>query len=298
MFDVVVVGAGTAGLSSALVLGRARRRTLVLDSGRPRNAPSPAAHGVFTRDGTPPAELLSIGRGQLAPYHSVELREGVVTGARAADGGFEVRLADGDSIPTRKLLLAHGVTDLLPPIEGVEELWGTGVLHCPFCHGWEVRDEPLALHGRGSAAVDFAGLLRNWSPDLVLCTDGPGELTEDDRARLDRMGVGLREEPIARLVGSDGELRRIVFADGAELPRRALFVRPAQRLSSDLSELLGCEHTELGHIRVDQFGETSVPGVFAVGDAATPMQQVIRAAAMGSAAASRITHLLVAEDFG
>ncbi|HEX2225034.1 MAG TPA: NAD(P)/FAD-dependent oxidoreductase, partial [Thermoanaerobaculia bacterium] len=282
MLDAVIVGAGAAGLSSALVLGRSRRQTLVLDAGAPRNAPSPAAHSFFTRDGAPPAELLAIGRDQLLPYPTVTVRAGRAVDARALPGGFEVSLEEGDTVRSRKLLLAYGVVDDLPPIEGLRELWGTSVLHCPFCHGWEVRDEPLAVYGRGEMGFDFTRLILGWSRDLVLCTGGPAELTAEQREGLTRNGVVIREEPIVSLASRDGVLERIVFADGSELPRRAMFVRPAQRPSSDLADRLGCEATELGLVRTDEWGHTSVPGVYAAGDLTTPMQQVIRAAALGA----------------
>ena len=298
MFDVVIVGGGAAGLSSALVLGRARRRTLVLDTGSPRNAPSPAAHGVLTRDGTPPAELLRIGRDQLRPYDSVELRDHGAADARAVDGGFEVDLGGGESVHARRLLLAHGVADDLPEIPGMREMWGTSVLHCPYCHGWEVRDEPLAFFGSGQAAMEMVPLLLGWSRDLVLCSDGSAGLDDAQRAALARHGVAVREEPVARLEGRGGVLERIVFADGSTLPRRAVFTRPAQRLGSDLAARLGCEHTETGLLRVDEWGATTVPGVYAAGDITTPMQQVVRAAATGSLAAAAINRALAVEDFG
>ena len=179
----------------------------------------------------------------------------------------------------------------------MQELWGKSVLHCPYCHGWEVRDEPLALYGRGDAGVELAQLLLGWSRHLVLCTDGPAELADEQRAQLARHGVAVREEPISRLDGTEGILERIVFSDGSSLSRRAMFLSPAQRLRSDLATRLGCEHTELGLIRTDEWGQTSVLGVYAAGDAATPIQQMIRAAASGATAAIGINHSLLAEDF-
>lgn len=298
MFHVVVVGGGAAGLSAALLLGRSRRRALVLDAGQPRNAPSDAAHSVFTRDGTPPAELLSLGRDQLRAYPSVDLRQSAVVGVEAVQGGFEVVLSEGEPVRCRRLLLAYGVVDELPRIDGLLELWGKSVLHCPYCHGWEVRDEPLALYSRGQAGVELAQLLLGWSQDLVLCTDGPAELTDEQRARLARHEIPVREEPISRLDGTGGALERIVFSDGSSVSRRAMFLRPAQRPSSDLAARLGCESTEAGLIRTDEWGQTSVPGVYAAGDVITPMQQVIRAAASGATAAIWINHSLLAEDFG
>lgn len=294
--DVIVAGGGAAGLSAALVLGRARRRTLVVDDGHPRNAPSPAAHSVFTRDGTPPAELLETARAQLAPYGSVVFRRGrIVTAAREADGASVV-LADGSVHRARRLLLATGVRDELPPIEGLAALWGRGVLHCPYCHGWEVRDAPLAVHGAGAAAMQLVSLLLQWSRDVVLCTGGPAGLTREERDALGRHHVRIVETPVIRLEGSR-RLERIIFADGSTLDRAALFLRPAQAPGGDLVRQLGCELTEAGFIAVGPDHRTSVPGVYAAGDATTPFQQVIVAAASGAEAAIALNRLLADEDF-
>ena len=298
MFDVIVVGGGVAGLSSALVLGRSRRRTLVLDAGQPRNAPSAAAHSIFTRDGAPPTELLTIGRDQLRPYPSVQFQLSTAVDAQVVRDGFEVSVSGDGSVRSRKLLLAYGVIDELPQIGGMEELWGKSVLHCPYCHGWEVRDEPLALYGRGQTGVELAQLLLGWSHDLVLCTDGPAELTDKQRAQLARHQIPVIEKPISHLEGAKGVLERICFTNGSNLSRRAMFLRPTQRQRSDLAARLGCEQAELGLIRTDEWGQTSVSGVYAAGDATTPVQKVIRAAASGATAAIGINRSLLAENFG
>jgi thioredoxin reductase len=302
MYDVLVIGAGPAGLSAALVLGRARRRILVFDSGQPRSAPSPAAHSVFTRDGTPPMELLRLGREQLRPYEGVEIRDAeVIDAVRNGDGSFSAVLADGSRVAGRRLLLTTGMLEKLPEIEGMHELWGTGVLHCPYCHGWEVRDQPLGVYGRGDFALDLAGTLRGWSHDLVICSNGPSGLTDEERRKLARFGIGLREEIIVRLEGrperEDGTLERIVFADGSTLPRRALFVRLPQRQHSDLAERLGCTLTDRHQVETNAGGQTSVHGVYAAGDLARPIQQVIAAAADGTVAAMALNHELLMEEF-
>ena len=295
MFDVMIAGGGAAGLSAALVLGRARRRTLVVDDGAPRNAPSPAAHSMFTRDGMPPATLLATARAQLAPYQTVELETGRIIRVRRTADGFVAGLADGTEVTGRRLLLATGVRDVLPPIEGLAPLWGRGVLHCPYCHGWEVRDEPLAVHATGQPAKEMVLLVRQWSRDLLLCTDGLGELTSDDRGTLTRLGVRIVDTPIRRLVGSDS-LERIEFEDDRVEARRAMFVRPAQEVASDLWRQMGCELTDAGFIRIDADHQTSVPGVYAAGDATTPMQQLIVAAASGAQAAIALNRDLVMAD--
>ena len=292
MMDVVVVGGGAAGLSAALVLGRSRRRVLVVDAGAPRNAPSPTAHSCFTRDGTPPDELLRIGREQLAPYDSVRVVSDRVTSVRTGDGAFTVGLADGGEVATRRVLLAIGVRDILPDIDGIGALWGRSVLHCPYCHGWEVRDEPLALYATGAIAMEMGPMLLQWSRDVLLLTGGPGELGSSDRDTLTRQGVRIIDTPVQRVDGDD-HVVRITLADGRVEQRSALFVRPTQELASDLPQRIGCELTEAGHIRVGSDLQTSVPGVYAAGDATTPLQQIVVAAASGAQAAMMINRDLV-----
>ena len=187
--DVVIVGGGPAGLSAALVLGCSRRRVQILDTGEPRNAPSSGAHGFFSRDGVEPRELLRIGREQLQPYGDVEYREARVVSVRGFDGAFEVVLENGESLSARKLLLASGVSDELPETPGFRKFWGKGVFHCPYCHGWEVRDRPLAALNSGEAAAEHAAMVLNWSPDLVLLTDGSPGPDEEGRRRLRALGV-------------------------------------------------------------------------------------------------------------
>jgi thioredoxin reductase len=203
-YDVVVVGGGSAGLSAALVLGRSRRRTLLLDAGEPRNAPSSGVHGFFSRDGIPPQELLKIGREQLEPYPSVEVRSARVTGTSGENGDFEVILDDGAVVRSRKLLLATGVVDELPDKPGFKEFWGRGVYHCPYCHGWEVRDRPLAVLTPGEGAAERAAFIRNWSRDLVLLTDGPANLNEEGRRTLRALDIPVGEERISHLEGEPG----------------------------------------------------------------------------------------------
>ncbi|HEX7880532.1 MAG TPA: NAD(P)/FAD-dependent oxidoreductase [Candidatus Eisenbacteria bacterium] len=293
-YDVIIVGAGTAGLSAALILGRARRRVRLLDWGSPRNAPARTSNGVFTRDGTPPDELARLACAQLAPYETVSVTRVPALGARELDGGFEVNLEGGQVITCRKLLLAHGVVDEMPAIPGVPELWGSAVFHCPYCDGWEVRDQPLAFHpnGDGEAALNMARLLLCWSRDLVLCTNGQTLLSKDDRRMLERWGVGVREEPMVRIEACDTEAAQIVFQGGGALARRALVLHPHQHLACDMALTLGCTLDDKGLLSVDPRGETAVPGVYAAGDIITGIQMVIRAAASGATAAVGINNAL------
>jgi thioredoxin reductase len=304
-YDVVVVGGGSAGLSAALVLGRSRRRTLILDAGEPRNAPSSGVHGFFSRDGIPPEELLRIGREQLEPYPSVEVRSARVTGASGENGDFELILDDGAVVRARKLLLATGVVDELPEKPGFEEFWGRGVYHCPYCHGWEVRDRPLAVLNPGEGAAERAAFIRNWSRDLVLLTDGPANLNEEGRRTLRALDIPLRQERISYLEGKQGGaaggLRRIHFEDGSSLEREALFYVPPQRQGSELAQMLGCEIVAMGQapagVKSDPTTrETTVGGVYVAGDAGNGVQSALLASASGANAAFFVNHALVAEE--
>ncbi len=298
MNDVIIIGAGPAGLSAALILGRIRRRVLVIDSREPRNAASATSHSFFTQDGTPPLELLRIGREQLRPY-GVEVLDAEVADAFREGDGFTVVLNDrqgGSRRSARRLLLATGVVDPLPEIEGLRELWGKSVLHCAYCHGWEVRDQPLAVYADGGSAAEIVALVRCLSSDVVLCTDGPADLG-DERELLDRNGVPVREERIVRLEGRDGQLERIVFADGTDLPRHALFLPTRPRQHSGLAERLGCALTDLGLVQVNADGLTTVPGVYAAGDLALRRHQVVVASADGAIAGIAINHDLAWGEF-
>lgn len=298
IYDCVIVGGGSAGLSAALTLGRARRGVLVCDKGNPRNAPAAEAHTFFTRDGTPPLELLRIGREQLKPYKTVEFQSFGVKEIKKAGERFEVTFDDGTVKNARKILLAFGVGDEFPAIENFADFWGKTVFHCPFCHGFEVRDKPLAVVGSGEAAVEMAGLLRSWSRDLTVCTNGAGTISAADRKLLEKHDIIVREEKIVRFEGKGGNLENIVFETGVRLPRQGMLIRVKQHLRSDLAKKLGCELSDSGHIKVSVFGETSAAGVFAAGDATSPMQSIAAAVAQGSiAAGAGINRVLAQEDF-
>jgi thioredoxin reductase len=291
-YDVVVVGGGAAGLSAALVLGRARRRVTVVDGGAPRNAPAAHMHGFLSRDGMSPAELLAMGREEAAAY-GVELVSGHVVSIKP---GFSVTLADGEALEARRLLIATGATDELPPIPGLRERWGKDFLHCPYCHGWEVRDQPLGVLATGAGSVEHAQLIRQWSDDLIFFTH-THDLEEAEREQLEARGIRVVDGEVRGLVVEDDRLRGVMLGDGRTVERTALFIRPELRPRLDgLLEHLACETDELGFIRVDSAGRTTFPGVWAAGNAANPRAQVITAAGEGSAAAISINADLVEED--
>ena len=296
MYDVIIVGAGPAGLSAALMLGRSRRRVLVCDNGHPRNAASHAMHGYLSRDGMAPREFLATARAQMQQYDTVELRDIEVIGAACRpDARFHVRLSDGSEHEARKLLIATGVADNLPDIPGFRELYGVSVFHCPYCDGWEVRDQPLAVYGRAARGLGLSLELTGWSRDLVLCTDGDSGIDEEGRARLARNGIALREERLVRLEG-DGRLERIVFETGAPLPRHAIFFTTGQTQQSELALGLGCEFNEKGTVRTGKYESTHLPGLYVAGDASRAVQWVVVAAAEGAEAAFAINTDLLKED--
>ena len=297
MYDVIIVGAGPAGLSAALILGRCRRSVLVCDTGLPRNAASQAMHGFLTRDGVSPLEFLAMGRKELEGYDTVSLRKVEVVEAQcAADKRFDVTLATGEAVRSRKLLIATGVVDNLPSIDGFRELYGRSVFHCPYCDGWEVRDQPLAIYGRGERGLGLSLELTAWSRDLILCTDGDAEIDDRGRGRLARNGIVIREDRVARLEGLDGRLQHVIFQSGERLPRRAVFFTTGQNQRSDLSVRLGCEINEKGTVRTGKYETTHLQGLYVAGDASRAVQWVIVAASEGAEAAFAINSDLIKED--
>lgn len=291
-FDVVIVGGGAAGLSAALVLGRARRRVAVVDAGSPRNAPAGHMQGFLSRDGMPPLELLAAGRAEASGYGVLLIGDHVESVAP----GFVVHLAGGTALEARRILVATGVGDELPDIPGVRERWGNDLLHCPYCHGWEVRDQPLGVLGTHPLAAEHAQLVRQWSDDVVFFTH-TAELQAADREGLEARGMQIVDGEIARLVVEDDRLTGVELTDGRVVPRTAVFIRPRNRPHGDgLLEGLGCELDDAGFPLVDTSGRTSVAGVWAAGNVADPRAQVITSAGAGSAAAIAINADLVQED--
>ena len=289
-YDVLGVGGGPAGLSAALVLLRARRTVVVVDAGAPRNAPAAHMHGFLSRDGMPPRELLAPGRSEVSSYGGTLIDDTVV----GVEPGFHVRLANAPRLRARRILVATGLRDELPDIPGVRERWGRDLLHCPYCHGWEVRDQPLGVLGGTPEAVHHALLVRQWSPDVTLFphTD---TLTPEQCEHLTARGIGIVEGAVARLVVDNDQLQGVELG-GTVIPRKAVFVRPRFVPNAELLTGLGCALDEHGWVVHDQVGRTTVAGVWVAGNTADPRAQVISAAGEGSAAAIALNADLVDED--
>jgi thioredoxin reductase len=297
VYDVVIAGGGPAGLSAALVLGRCCRTVLICDTGKPRNAASQALHGYLTRDGMHPHEFLRAARAELGQYRTVELRDmEIVDAVCRNDGRFHVTLGDGSEVQSRKLLIATGVLDRVPEIDGIRDLYGRSVFHCPYCDGWEVRNQPWAVYGRGDKGYGLSLELAAWTKDIVLCTDGTCDIEGKERERLTRNGIAIREERVVRLEGDNGILQRIVFAEGPPLERRALFFTTGQYQHADLAIRLGCEFSDKGTVRTGKYESTHLKGLFVAGDASRAVQWVVIAAAEGAEAAFAINTDLIKED--
>ena len=294
-YDVVIVGGGAAGLSAALVLSRARRTVAVVDAGEPRNAPAAHMQGFLSRDGMSPMELLRVGRQEIESY-GAHVLDGTVDHVSPREvGGFEVSLADGRQLEGRRILVATGLRDELPDVPGLRERFGRDLLHCPYCHGYEVRDQKLGVLGGTPGAVQHALLLRQWAADVVYFphTD---TLSDEDRELLVARAVGIVEGPVAGLVVADDRLQGVRLADGAVIERAAVFVRPRFHPNNRLLAELGCEVDDQGWVRSDATGRTSAPGVWVAGNAVNPRAQVITAAGEGSAAAIALNADLVDEE--
>lgn len=300
-WECIIVGGGAAGLSAALVLGRARRKTLLVDAGRQSNLPAHGIGGLLGHDGRSPAELYAAGRRELAAYPTVEVRDTEVVSGKRDGSGFVLDLSDGSREVSRRVLLATGMEYRLPQVPGIAPLWGRSVFHCPFCHGWEARDLSLGVLDGSGHGVMRALLLQLWSDDVTLFTNGFTETPQADADRLSTAGIPIDERPVARLRSEGENLTAVEFEDGSLHPCGGLLVPVTLHQRSALAEQLGAAFVPPGHIAADalevtQTFQTSVPGLFAAGDASAQMPSVANAVAAGSNAAAGIVHSLLVED--
>ncbi|HSI43997.1 MAG TPA: NAD(P)/FAD-dependent oxidoreductase [Methylotenera sp.] len=304
IWDVIIVGGGPAGLNAALVLGRCRRTVLLFDDGKPRNAVSRKLHGFLSRDGIDPAELRKIARSQLSQYPTVTQQKKRVVKASVITDGFAVETQDGETFKSRRLLLAGGVVDILPEHPGFRELYGIGVFVCPYCDGWEMRDKPIAVYGRGDdKGAGLALEMQLWSDDVVLCTDGPADLSQESRQQLERNHIPIREEKISHLAYD--ELKEpyetsfeIIFESGKSLNRNAIFFNTTRLQSNDLATQLGCDTCDPKACNIDNNKQmTNVAGLYIAGDSSGGVLQSIVAAAEGVKAAIAINTALLNEMF-
>jgi len=296
VFDAVIIGGSYAGLSAAMALGRALRHVLVLDSGQPCNRQTPHSHNFLTQDGQTPAALAELARTQVLAYPTVQLRQDTAVQATGTNHDFTVTTAAGLTVRTRKLLFATGIRDLLPTLPGLAECWGISVIHCPYCHGYEYHHQPTGILANGDMAFEFSRLIRNWTDQLTIFTNGPATLQPAHREKLAALGVLVQETPVQRIMHQQGYLSQVELANGSAMPLTAVYARVPFEQHCLLPRDLGCAYTEGGYLQVDDFQKTSVPGIYAAGDATTMMRAVSGAVAAGGKAGAMLNHELIAES--
>lgn len=298
LYDVIVVGGSYAGLSAAMALGRSLRRVLVVDSGLPCNRFTPHSHNFITQDGEQPAVIAAKARAQVEAYDSVQFVQGLVKDAWKEGEQFLVQTATGETYGALRLLFATGITDIMPAnMPGFADCWGISVAHCPYCHGYEVRGKKLGLFGNGELAFEFTRMLYQWSKDLTLFTNGPSTLTAVDDNKLQSHNISIVTTPVKQLLHSNGHIHGVELADGVVVKVDAVFAKPAFHQQCDVPAKLGCKFTNHGHIETDDYGKTSVPGVYAAGDNSSFFRSIAGATAAGNKTGAWINRELIEAYF-
>ncbi len=296
-FDVIIIGGSYSGLAAGMALGRALRKVLIIDNGKPCNAQTPHSHNFLTRDGETPSGIAKLGRKQVEKYRSVTFVDGVAIRAAKVDNGFEIGIASGEMFFAKKVIFATGIRDMLPTIDGLAACWGISVLHCPFCHGYEVKNEKTGIFGNGIQAYELVTLISNWTKDLTIFTNGPAEFSKEQQVKLASRKIEVIEKSIIKLEHENGYIRNVIFSDYSKTPLTAAYIRSPFRQVCSLPEFLGCALTEDGYIKVDSSQETNVPGIFASGDNTTKTRTVANAVATGTTAGMTVARQLITEQF-
>lgn len=296
-YDVIIVGGSYAGLSAAMALGRSLRKVLILDTGKPCNAQTPHSHNFITQDGETPANIAKQAREQVLQYPTIQLLHAKATQATQSDHFIHISTENGETFTAKKVLFATGIIDLMPEIPGFAECWGISVLHCPYCHGYEVRGEKTGLLANGDLGFELAKLIHHWSQDVILFTNGRSTLSNEQIEKLKSKNIPIVETEISRIEHRNGQVKMLHLKDGSTHPVAAIYARIGFQQHCDLPQTLGCELTTLGHVKVDEFGKTNVPHVFVAGDATTPLRSVAAAVAAGNKAAAWMNKELIDERF-
>jgi thioredoxin reductase len=296
-FDVIIVGGSYSGLAAAMALGRALRRVLIIDDGKPSNRQTPFSHNFLTNDGKSPAEIAASANRQVRNYKTVKFMDSSATGGAKTETGFEIRVTSGETFTATKLIFATGITDIMPDINGFEMCWGISVLHCPFCHGYEVRNEKTGILANGEFGFDLARLIANWNSDLTLFTNGTSTLTADQNLQLKNHDIKIVEKSVDGFEHNNGYLKSIFFRDGTNSFLKVIYAPTSFEQQCLIPEFLGCELTDDGYIKVDSFHESTVKEVFACGDNVTRMRTVANAVGMGTAVGMTLSKRLIFEEF-
>ncbi len=296
-YEVIIIGGSYAGLAAGMSLGRALRKVLIIDSGQPCNRQTPYSHNFITQDGTPPQEIASLARQQVEKYTTVKFLTGLASTGRQTETGFEIDTAAGEIFTAQKLIFATGIRDLLDDLPGLSECWGKSVLHCPYCHGYEVKNQQTGILANGEVGFEFAALISNWTADLTLYTNGKSTLTQEQTLKLESHNIAVVEMAIEKLEHINGHLQRLIFRNGQRATISALYARFPFIQQSSLPEWLGCTLHADGYIQVDTAQKTTVPGIFACGDNTNRMRTVANAVAMGTTTGIMVNKALMEESF-
>lgn len=296
-FDVLIIGGSYSGLSAAMALGRSLRNVLIIDSGLPCNRQTPHSHNFITHDGKTPAEISTLAKQQVEKYGTVKFFKGHAIRGTKTETGFQVETQAGEIFNGKKLIFATGIKDLMPDIEGFAECWGISVVHCPYCHGYEIKNEITGILANGDSAMHLAELLTNLTGRLRIFTNGKATFTQDELGRLKKHDIQVIETEIVRIEHSDGQVHDLIFKDYSSASLKALYARVPFVQHSDIPENLGCDLTEQGFLKTDAMQQSTVPGVFACGDNTTPMRSVANAVAAGNLAGAAVNRQLCQEQF-
>lgn len=296
-FDVIIIGGSYSGLSAAMALGRSLRNVLIIDNGKPCNRQTPHSHNFITHDGKTPAEISQLAKKDVEKYKTVHFYNGTVVKTIKIAEGFEIETSTGEKFDAKKIILASGVKDVMPDIPGFAECWGISVLHCPYCHGYEVKNEVTGIFSNGDMAYEFSKLIFNMTKNLTLFTNGKAILSHGQLDKLKQNGIGINENEIAKIEHENGAVQKIIFKNGNSVPLKVLYAKISFEQNINASEDLGCELTEQGFIKVDFMQQTSVSGVFACGDNVTMMRSVANAVAQGNFAGAMVNKVLSEEEF-
>lgn len=296
-FDVIIIGGSYAGLAAGMALGRALKRVLIIDSGKPCNAQTPHSHNFLTQDGNTPEGIATLGKKQVERYSNVTFLNGFAANGNKIENGFEIITGTVDKFYASKLIFATGITDVMPNIEGFSESWGISAIHCPYCHGYEVRDAKTGILGNGEYAYELSRMLSNWTKDLTIYTNGKSALSTEQVQKLQAHNIKIVQKEIKKLEHAEGYIKHIVFADETRSPLTALYSPRPFIQHCSIPESLGCALTDDGYIKVDGFQETSVEGIYAAGDNTTRMRTVANAVAMGTTAGMSVSKKLILEQF-
>lgn len=296
-FEIIIVGGSYSGLSAAMSLGRSLRQVLVIDSGLPCNRQTPHSHNFITHDGEKPAVISAKAKIQVDFYDTVQFYNGVAVDAIKTEKGFEIKTEDGKTFTSKKILFATGVKDLLPEIKGFADCWGISVLHCPYCHGYEVKKEKTAIIANGEMGFEYAKLISNWTKELRLLTNGKSILTSEQTKILKKHQIEIIEDEVDSLEHENGNIEYVVFKNQTKIEVKAIYHRPPFKQHCSLPETLGCELTEQGLIKVDIMQKTNIPGIYASGDSVIQARSVAMAVSSGSFAGASINKELIEESF-